>query len=475
VGNEPFEVNKIVKHKQKTTADSMIEYNLTTENFTFENDSTDIQRCIQDGTCYTFDTSNSHGPLKFVFPLLGIMMPILAGVTVISNTIIIIILSRPGMQSPTNCVLLSMAVCDLCTILIPTPWYIFLYSLGHHEDNSWTGLSCYLYDLLCITVPQAFHTASNWLTLALAVQRYIYVCHAPMAKQWCTVSRSWMFVSFIILGALTQMMPRVLDRNYEVTTAVGAAGVEKEVCLVHFSSWTISVMNFYFMSFWWFRVIFVQVVPCISLVILNILLFSAMRRAEQRRRRLTINRTNNNEKRNASTAAANTKSKRGTIGRRLSIFGFNSKEARDRRQRDANSTTMMLIVVIAVFLAVELPLSTMTALHTISSSFENDFLDYELVGNITLFINCFICLSYPLNFAIYCGMSRQFRTTFRALFVTPLKSECCGGNGDRFQELDHTTVISGNKRLESGAVSTKVSKVTSATCSDTNGLLTTNL
>ena len=28
-------------------------------------------------------------------------------------------------------------------------------------------------------------------------------------------------------------------------------GVEKEVCLVHFSKWTISVMNIYFMSFWW--------------------------------------------------------------------------------------------------------------------------------------------------------------------------------------------------------------------------------
>ena len=50
------------------------------------------------------------------------------------------------------------------------------------------------------------------------------------------------------------------------------------------------------------------------------------------------------------------------------MFGF-SKEQRDRRQRDANSTTMMLIVVIAVFLAVELPLSTMTALHTISSRY----------------------------------------------------------------------------------------------------------
>ena len=35
-----------------------------------------------------------------------------------------------------------------------------------------------------------------------------------------------------------------------------------------------------------------------------------------------------------------------------------------------------------------------------------DFLDYNLVSNIILFINVIICLSYPLNFAIYCGMSR---------------------------------------------------------------------
>ena len=54
------------------------------------------------------------------------------------------------------------------------------------------------------------------------------------------------------------------------------------------------------------------------------------------------------------------------ICRRMSIFGF-TKESRDRRQRDANSTTMMLIVVIAVFLAVEIPLSVISALHTISS------------------------------------------------------------------------------------------------------------
>ena len=34
------------------------------------------------------------------------------------------------------------------------------------------------------------------------------------------------------------------------------------------------------------------------------------------------------------------------------------------------------------------------------------FLDYDVAKNIVLIINALICLSYPVNFAIYCGMSR---------------------------------------------------------------------
>ena len=49
----------------------------------------------------------------------------------------------------------------------------------------------------------------------------------------------------------------------------------------------------------------------------------------------------------------------------ICIFRTGCKE--NRRQRDANNTTMMLIVVIGVFLSVEIPLMVITALHTISS------------------------------------------------------------------------------------------------------------
>ena len=43
---------------------------------------------------------------------------------------------------------------------------------------NWGRTSCFLFEMLAETTPQMFHNASIWLTLVLAVQRYIYVCQA---------------------------------------------------------------------------------------------------------------------------------------------------------------------------------------------------------------------------------------------------------------------------------------------------------
>ena len=53
--------------------------------------------------------------------------------------------------------------------------YVFLYSLGSHADAAWSPVSCFLYDLLCITVPQTLHTASNWLTLGRCRGRFFWI------------------------------------------------------------------------------------------------------------------------------------------------------------------------------------------------------------------------------------------------------------------------------------------------------------
>lgn len=87
-----------------------------------------------------------------------------------------------------------------------------------------------------------------------------------------------------------------------------------------------------------------------------------------------------------------------------------------KKLRDSNCTTLMLIVVVTVFLVVEIPLAVVTILHIISSTIV-EFLDYRIANILILITNFFIMASYPINFAIYCGMSRQFRETFKELFI----------------------------------------------------------
>lgn len=150
--------------------------------------------------------------------------------------------------------------------------------------------------------------------------------------------------------------------------------------------------NVYFTCYFTFRVIFVHLVPCTALVVLNLLLFRALRQAQKRRDILLSKKNQKNE---------------------------------CKKLRDSNCTTLMLIVVVSVFLVVEVPLAVVTILHIISSTFF-EFLDYYVANTLILFTNFCIILSYPINFAIYCGMSRQFRETFKDLFI---KGPLNGRNG----------------------------------------------
>lgn len=102
--------------------------------------------------------------------------------------------------------------------------------------------------------------------------------------------------------------------------------------------------------------------------------------------------------------------------KREKLFRENRKKIECKKLRDANCTTLMLIVVVTVFLIVEIPLAVITALHVISSLII-EFLDYSVANLFVLFANFFLIVSYPINFAIYCGMSRQFRETFKDIFI----------------------------------------------------------
>ena len=134
----------------------------------------------------------------------------------------------------------------------------------------WTPITCFMFEFLLETTPQIFHTASNWLTLALALQRYIYVCHPSLAKWTCTVRKARMVVMLVVGMALIHMMPRIFDRFYTVETIGSQTSFivqvfikfiseipflsdSQSVCLAHFAGWlNLLTLEIYFSLFFWF-------------------------------------------------------------------------------------------------------------------------------------------------------------------------------------------------------------------------------
>lgn len=135
--------------------------------------------------------------IRYALPLYGYIMPFLVVITIIANTLIVLVLSKKHMRTPTNLVLMAMALSDMLTLLFPAPWLLYLYTFGNHHRPLRPLAACYAYNYMNEVIPALFHTASIWLTLALAIQRYIYVCHPPLARTWCTMERSVFFSLFL--------------------------------------------------------------------------------------------------------------------------------------------------------------------------------------------------------------------------------------------------------------------------------------
>lgn len=128
----------------------------------------------------------------------------------VTNCLVCAVLLRHTMRTPTSILLVAMAVSDAMTSLLPTPCFIAFYTLGLSNDYTpydW----CLPYILFTEHLPTVFHTASVWLTVALAAQRYVHVCHSSAAKRLCTVRNMLRVIAVIYVTAFAAQLPRMID------------------------------------------------------------------------------------------------------------------------------------------------------------------------------------------------------------------------------------------------------------------------
>ncbi|XP_071150291.1 sex peptide receptor-like [Mytilus edulis] len=317
--------------------------------------------------------------IDFAVPVYGYLSPIIICLTVFTKSFACVVLLQKNMRSPTNLLLAGMAISDMCTGLCPLPLYIYFYSFGNFMEKvpiNWCGVHFYFGQ--CI--PTIFHTISIWLTTTLAIQRYKHVCR-PLnvrVRENNTMRKTVFCIVIIFIMAVISHLACFIDIDITEVDVPSNIHLNSTIktCSVAINQWLLDYQDIYYNVYFWFRAIFIQITPCIVLIVLNILLITKIKKSNNRRRQMT-------------------------------------SQHRSNGSNTGTRTNIMLVIIVGIFLVTELPMSIVMIMNTFDNTFEHiSILSKREYAVIILLSNFFIRLSFPVNFFIYCGMSKQFRETF---------------------------------------------------------------
>lgn len=324
-----------------------------------------------------------HGYVSLMVCLFGML----------ANTMNIIVLTRKDMISPTNAILTGLALADNLVMIDYIVYAMHTYILVQRSLEEKFSYPWAVYVFIHSHFTQVFHTISIWLTLTLAVWRYLSVAHPLNSRQWCTLNRALIAIVIAYVGSPILCIPTYLTstiRDKDLTVEDPLFPDLNETVKVYFvdeSEMAKTNKSLVKINFWTYSVI-VKIIPCLALTILSYCLVSALVNARERRDQL---------KRNRSTTKSN------------------SSSGEECEGRHTDRTTIMLLAILILFLITEIPQGILVLLSVIlddnnDAFFRNCYTAFNEVMDILALING------AINFILYCAMSRQFRQTFIRLF-----------------------------------------------------------
>ncbi|XP_015918740.1 G-protein coupled receptor dmsr-1-like [Parasteatoda tepidariorum] len=301
-----------------------------------------------------------HGYISLVVCLFGIT----------ANIMNVIVLTRKNMISAINVILTGLAVADMFVMFSYVPFSFHNYIRTHLEEKDKFSFGWSLFTLFHAHFTVVNHTISIWLTVTVAIWRFMAVCCPAPTMRWRGLVQARVAIVATYVACAVFCIPLYL--TFTLTTGMDEEG--NTLYKVGFSEFAqrhgglLAKINF-----WMFSVL-TKLVPCIALTVLSIGLLKVLYEATKRRERLKVS--------------------------------SESDKSHDR-------TTKMLLTVLLLFLLTEFP-SGMLAL--LSGALGKDFFD-NVYMNFGETMDILALVNSSVNFVIYCSMSRQFRDTFAFLFL----------------------------------------------------------
>ena len=328
-------------------------------------------------------------------PIHGYLAPIICVFGVAANILNIVVLTRKNMQTSTNVILTGLAISDGLTMAAYIPYALLMYVI--HGTKSTPIRDTYQvaqfqmgYALFSVVV----HSISIWLTVTLALFRYIFIRFPRLGAQYCNIHKAKVAVMAVVVVVTLVCVP------YSVNFTIGSdLFTDKTGSIPNGTTYFIQMKNtndfekiLYNVNFW-IQALLIKLLPSFLLTIFSILLVNTMRNAEKRRKKLLNNVPMSDENGATSTSSTTT-------------------SARKQKKSRSNRTTKMLLAVVILFLLTETPQGVLNVMGGLDESF---FLHIYLpLGDL---LDIITLINNGINFVLYCTMSKQFRDTFLKLFL----------------------------------------------------------
>ncbi|KAF8381744.1 dmsr-7 [Pristionchus pacificus] len=354
--------------------------------------------CPNDEPFFDFNANSTRAFLntletfaKFYQPIHGIICVFLCAFGLLTNAVHIAVLSRPSMRaSAVNCLLTAVAVCDVGTMASYLVYIVHFVIRKRGDTCSPTYTHGWMQFLLWhVVLSITLHTTSLWLAVAMAFLRRMTLKVARLNSRWQRPEFAWKVTLSIYILVFIACAPNTLVHEIAPYDDVvwrppnqkcfdeGYFPLNYTETVYTFKISKLASNNncrFFKLNIWMLGVVF-KLIPCILLFFLSIGLMLRLREAESKRRKLT----------NCSANGNNTK-----------------------KGKTTDRTTVMLIVILAVFLITELPqgiICIMTAIYT------HDMHNY-IYAHLGDMLDLMSLLNSSVNFVLYCVMSSRYRKTF---------------------------------------------------------------
>ena len=294
-------------------------------------------------------------------PLVGMLVV----VGIIGNSLTFVVFWKGNFKSSTSFLFLSLALIDSALLLAMFCWvslWEIVYYAGLAESfHMIVGyLDAYVYPSMLLA-----KTATIWVVVLIAINRYIIVCRPLMAPRWCTLSKVKIQLAIVLVAAVLYNIPKFVE-HYVVygtisTSNNGTLNITR-VAVTRFGE----NRSFYRVYNSVFLLVFLLVLPILIITVLTIRLIKAMK-----------------------------------AHRRMQL------DMQSRSQSDDSNVTFALVIVIIVFIACQVPTFVQCVLWEV--------LPYHarLCGGIVHYLGYMttplVTLNSAVNFFIYILTNRRFR------------------------------------------------------------------